>query len=61
MSMFRGFIAVDITPNEHILRFLNEIGSLNADIKVVEPQNIHITLKFLGDAPEGKIDQIKPT
>ncbi len=59
MSMFRGFIAIDITPTDDILRFLNEINSVNADIKVVEPQNIHITLKFLGDTPEEKIDQIE--
>ncbi len=59
MSIFRGFIAVDITPTDDILKFLNEIGNLNADIKTVESQNIHITLKFLGDTPEEKIDQIE--
>jgi len=59
MSMFRIFIAVDITPTNDILRFLNQINSLNADIKIVEPQNIHITLKFLGDTPEKKFEQIE--
>ena len=59
MSMFRGFIAVDIILNDDILKFLNEINGLNADIKIVEPKNIHITLKFLGDTPEEKIEQIE--
>ena len=59
MSMFRGFIAVDIIPTDDIIKFLNEINSLNADIKIVEPKNIHITLKFLGDTPEEEIEQIE--
>ena len=57
MTKFRGFIAIDIDAKPEILQFLKDISSSNADIKLVEPQNIHITLKFLGDVPEDKVDQ----
>ena len=59
MSKFRGFIAVDITPNPNINKLHNEIKQTGADVKLVEPQNIHITLKFLGDVEENHIDQIE--
>lgn len=59
MSTFRGFIAVDIKATENIIRFLNEINKINADIKTVDPKNIHITLKFLGDVQDEKIKPIK--
>jgi 2'-5' RNA ligase len=59
MSVFRGFIAIDVKATEFILKFLQEINNLNADIKTVEPQNIHITIKFLGDVQQDKIDEIE--
>jgi len=59
MSSFRGFIAADIEVTENIIKFLNEMKNSKFDIKVVEPQNIHITLKFLGDVQQGKINQIE--
>ena len=58
MSMFRGFIAIEINATPSILEFEKEIKKTGADIKLVEPQNIHITLKFLGDVEETLIDEI---
>lgn len=57
--MFRGFIAVEIKPGPKVLEFLKELEECGADLKTVEPQNIHITLKFLGDTEEARIQQIK--
>lgn len=59
MSLFRGFIAIDITATSELLRFEKEIRNTGADVKLVEPINIHITLKFLGDTDETSIDAIE--
>jgi len=59
MVKFRGFIAIDIKLTANILKLLNDIIKLNANIKLVEPKNIHITLKFLGDVQENNIDEIE--
>ena len=59
MTKFRGFIAIDIDATPNILNFLNDITNVGADVKLVEPQNIHITLKFLGDVQEDKIKEIE--
>jgi len=59
MSVFRGFIAVDIKATDKIIRFLDEINKINADVKTVDSKNIHITLKFLGDIQNEKIESIE--
>jgi len=58
MPKFRGFIAIDIPTNKKLLEMENEIKKTEADLKLVETENIHITLKFLGDTDEEKIDEI---
>ena len=59
MVKFRGFIAVDIPLFSKILDFENEIKNSGANVKLVEPKNIHITLKFLGDTEEKLIEKIE--
>jgi len=59
MSLFRGFIAIDITATPQIITFEEEIARSDADVKLVEPENIHITIKFLGDTEENSIDTIE--
>jgi 2'-5' RNA ligase len=59
MPKFRGFIAIDIQTNKKLLEMENEIKNSEADLKLVEPENIHITLKFLGDTDEENIDEIE--
>jgi 2'-5' RNA ligase len=59
MIQFRGFIAVDIDSFLKILEFEKELKGAGANIKLVEPKNIHITLKFLGDTNEDMIDTIE--
>ena len=57
----RSFIAVDIEDDAiiHKIREIQDsLASANADIKFVEPQNLHYTLKFLGDVDEGVIEDI---
>ena len=59
MSIFRGFLAIDIGSNQNIIKLENEIKKTKANIKLVEPENIHITIKFLGDTDEQLIDEIE--
>ena len=56
---FRAFIAVDVGPLPRLLELSDMLGATKADLKLVEPENIHITLKFLGDTDEGLVDQIE--
>lgn len=59
MATFRGFIAMEINATPNILELEKDIKKTGADVKLVEPQNIHITLKFLGDTQENLIDDIE--
>ena len=57
----RTFIAVELPDN--IRRIIAEYsGSLRAQIpkvKWVAPENLHLTMKFLGEVPEGQLDSVK--
>lgn len=59
MSRFRGFLSIDIGSFPKLLQFENEIRQSGAIVKLVEPENVHITLKFLGDTDDGQIDRIE--
>ena len=58
MTSFRGFIAIDIGATPPIIELMNALAASGADMKLVEPHNIHITLKFLGDTDERLVDEI---
>ena len=48
----RSFIAIEVNAvdvQECIMRFQKALLDTNADLKLVKAENIHITLKFLGD------------
>ena len=57
----RSFLAFDIT-NRLVLQRFAEVQRLlletGADLKLVDPSNIHITLRFLGDIPLDVVDPI---
>ncbi|AWR97676.1 RNA 2',3'-cyclic phosphodiesterase [Acidianus sulfidivorans JP7] len=55
----RLFIAVQIPQLHKIFNVINEINLTGADIKLVEPENIHITLVFLGEVNDDKLDLVK--
>lgn len=59
MELFRGFIALEVPVTDQILQFQRDIRKTDANVKLVEPENIHITLKFLGDTSINQIDMIK--
>lgn len=59
MESFRGFIAVEIPITEAILAILKDLSLSEANIKLVKPENIHITLKFLGQTSIDQIENIE--
>ena len=57
----RCFVAVDVDDaalRTSFSRAQRAIESTGADVKSVEGENIHITLKFLGEIPESKTAQV---
>ena len=56
----RIFIAIELPPNtkEALARLQERLKTAGADVKWVRPHNIHLTLKFLGEANEKKLDKI---
>lgn len=53
----RAFIAIDI-PGEMLSPLREELGRLRGRIKVVEEQNTHLTLKFLGNIKESAVPRV---
>jgi len=55
----RAFIALELTDNvlDSLVRFQGEISSSGADLKLVERENLHFTVKFLGDISEAEASQ----
>ena len=61
MPGIRSFIAVDVEEE----RVINQIRTVQrdllatgADLKIVEPQNLHFTLHFLGDVNPSRITEL---
>jgi 2'-5' RNA ligase len=55
-SLIRTFIAVEIDAaiRRAAAKLIEQLRSAGADVKWVEPENLHLTLKFLGDlGPDG--------
>ena len=59
LEKVRAFIAVELDPQllPKVLELQSEILSVGADIKAVEPENIHFTLRFLGEIAQSTVDQ----
>lgn len=55
---FRAFISADIQPNEGLSSLLRQLAMSRADLKVVRPELLHVTLKFLGDTDDGLVEEI---
>ena len=56
----RSFIAIELplAIRSALAELQQELKGCNADIRWVKPDNIHLTLKFLGEVEEGRIDGI---
>jgi len=59
MSKFRAFIAIDVEQSSQITDIVNDLNNSGANIKLVKPENMHITIKFLGDTDEKFVGRIR--
>jgi 2'-5' RNA ligase len=58
----RVFIAVDLESKEALAKLTALQGYLiesGADVKLVEPHNLHFTVKFLGEVDAGIVSRVK--
>ncbi len=57
----RSFIALELSEEvkKQLSELLEKLQRTNAAVKWVEPENLHLTLKFLGEVPQEKIEQVK--
>ncbi len=57
----RAFIAIELNneTQNSLAKIQSELKASGADVKWVEPKNIHLTLKFLGDIDTDLIAKIK--
>jgi 2'-5' RNA ligase len=60
-EQIRSFIAFDLN-SEQVLKRLTEAQAMlvrtGADLKAVEPQNIHVTMRFLGNIAPETVDRV---
>jgi 2'-5' RNA ligase len=56
----RTFVAVAITQaiRKHAGELIAALAGTSADVKWVEPHNLHLTLKFLGEVHQNEIAQV---
>jgi RNA 2',3'-cyclic 3'-phosphodiesterase len=58
----RSFVSIDLDDEQILSKVMSVMSSLTAlggDLKPVERDNIHLTLKFLGDITPAKLAEIK--
>jgi len=58
--MIRAFIAIKIPQDliQQLVEVQDILKGSGASVKWVEPENIHLTLKFLGNIPEAQVTEI---
>lgn len=56
----RSFIAIELSPENQakLSQIIKELKTSGADVKWVRPENIHLTLKFLGQVETKQIPEI---
>jgi 2'-5' RNA ligase len=54
----RCFIAVNV-DNPLVSSFIDELSEVGAALRLVKPENLHLTLKFLGEVEEDSIDDVQ--
>jgi 2'-5' RNA ligase len=56
----RTFIAIELPEpiKNSLAKLIDKLKQTGADVKWVAPQNIHLTLKFLGERDDKKVDRI---
>ncbi len=55
---FRAFISIDVKASDQMVQFHSALNDANAQIKLVNLDIMHLTLKFLGNTEEDLVPQI---
>ncbi len=55
----RSFVSIDVGALDTLVELEGEMEKTGASLKLVEPENIHITLKFLGEIGEDMVPEIE--
>ena len=59
--MIRTFLAIELRNEStinNLIDFCNRLKQNQSQIKLVEPENLHLTIKFLGNIPEQQAPKI---
>ncbi len=61
MANLRSFVAISISEEARnaITEMIRELSDLDSSLRWVKPDNIHLTLKFLGEVQEEKLPDLK--
>ena len=56
----RLFVALEISEavRENLAAIRNNFSSIDSQVRWVPPQNLHVTLKFIGSVPQEKLEPI---
>lgn len=57
----RLFVALDIpgTIRAHMLEYMERARALAPEVRWARPEGLHVTLKFIGEVSDAKVEQIK--
>ena len=57
----RAFVAIEVpgTVVDSLLEFQKHISATGADVKLVERENLHLNLKFLGEISEAQVSEVR--
>jgi len=56
---FRAFIAVDVDCGPELRKAIGELKDFGKALKPVSPDNVHVTLKFLGEIHESAVPELE--
>jgi 2'-5' RNA ligase len=62
IGQIRSFVSIDLDDEKilpQIESIVSSLSSLGGDLKPVERENIHLTLKFLGNVSASKVEEVK--
>jgi len=59
MHKIRSFIAIEIEVSQKIKELIKELEKTGINAKIVETNNMHLTLKFLGDIGTSLLEDIE--
>src|SRR5712675_1167256 len=57
----RLFVAIDLDEaiRKKIIRFVEGVAGFAPDVRWMKPEALHLTLKFIGEFPETKLEGLK--